>query len=310
MVLPCLAHHVQSVAAQAVHQTPFWRDALVRAMTLALELQNHPSPLLASHREALGLGLRALALPTNKPLDWAQVREFTAEALAWKTILTSDAAVSAEAALVTNVAVHSSEDDAMFWTPLASLDRLLTRATRWLDVLRQEPVRMHVVPLVLQSMVVSADVAPSIEAAWHHWEHPLLVLAVVLNPACGWPAVHEASGVTLMRLGCWARYYFQSFFGEAPKDLANELLEYVEGVKFWCAPTSIASFASSFQDPCAADRRGRGAPRVAAQGDVQGRPLLEKLQCRVPRARTARAAHVLGCVHDCSDRRSLPRRPT
>ncbi|KAJ0408495.1 hypothetical protein P43SY_006425 [Pythium insidiosum] len=255
MVLPCLVEQVQSVASHAVQHTPFWREALVRAMTLVLVLQSHASPLLTSHREALGLGLRTLTLPAKKPLDWALVRELTADALSWKTVLASDAGAAAEAAVLANVDLDANDED-VFWAPLAALDRLLGRMTRWLEVLRQEPVRLHVVPLLLQSLVSSPDVTPSVEAAWQHWEHPLLVLAVVLNPACGWSAVHAASGVTLMRLGLWARYYFQSFFGEQPKDLVNELLEYVEGAKFWCAPTSIASFASSFQNPSALPSAG------------------------------------------------------
>lgn len=160
--------------------------------------------------------------------------------------------------------LRAIRDSKQFWQPLVDLDSILFNVARWISTIKLHQGRLHYVPLIKHSIAavlqhqlvpeVGSPLLERLEARWDEWEQPLLILSVALNPAFGWSFIDSSSGVTLMRLGCWARYYYESFFGSKPQTLQNELLEYTEGEKFWCSPASISSFATPRASRCQARR--------------------------------------------------------
>ncbi|TMW60688.1 hypothetical protein Poli38472_000730 [Pythium oligandrum] len=295
MYLPCFAHQLNALASDVFRLVPQYESVMITAMYAILWINRSQDLIGQLDRKRQQMGIPVVPVTIPQSFDWDSLRSVTSNLLISKDalkIVCRDAEITSMFPVSERVA-QSIEDEDGFWRVLLDVDRLLFCFSRWHSTVKLDQSRLHCVPLIMHSIATTlqqisrpetTSLLKRLDDRWSEWEHPLMILAVVLNPALGWAHVQtNTCGVTVMRLGCWARYYFQAYFSQSPRTLATELLEFVEGDKFWCSSASVGLFTvASLQDQDAEAHAG------------SDEALRSKMQCRV-------VQYWKSCSADCPD---------
>lgn len=66
-----------------------------------------------------------------------------------------------------------------------------------------------------------------LEARWQQWEHPLLILSIVLHPQYKLEKFRATNNnLTWTHIGQWLKYYYQAFFNTRSSSIIAEMISY------------------------------------------------------------------------------------